>query len=88
MARIDKIDFVADLKINATKIGKSYYTFILVHTPVVRKKQLYYGIYPLNLTTRKNVNIIEYIAMVDVIKGGIKSIQKARKNLIKKLKRR
>ena len=85
--KLPTLEYFANLRLNATKIGKSYYSFIVSY-PVVKENRLYYGVYPINLKTKKPLNIIEYIKLMDIVKGKEKALQKAKKNLIRKLKKR
>lgn len=68
-----------------TKVGKNYYIFTIYS--VGRKKKLCYGVYPMNVKTGKSLDIIEYIDVIDIMKNRIEVINKAKRNLIRKLKK-
>ena len=70
------------------KVGKGYYLFMIDPSIIIRKKKLYYGAYPVDVTTRKNLDIVEYISIGDIFTNKTQAIIKAKRNLIKKLKRR
>ena len=75
------------LGFKSIRVGKNYYTFIIAQVPVMRKKRVCYGVYPMNIETGKSYNIVEYIDLMDAVKNRVQAINKVKRNLIKKLKK-